>query len=112
MPAERTTAGAQTPWAQGRGTPSSGPSSSETSASSPDSPDSALAGLDALQQEGVAVVLDRQLALVEGVAGPSDEDVDVLDGHGVLLIARDERCGVRPLGSAGSVTDVVRMRCA
>lgn len=52
MPADRTTAGAQTPWAQGRGTPSSGPSSSETSASSPDSPDSALAGLDALQSDG------------------------------------------------------------
>ena len=52
MPADRTTADAQTPWAQGRGTPSSGPSSSETSASSPDSPDSALAGLDALQSDG------------------------------------------------------------
>ncbi|MDH5151542.1 ABC transporter permease [Kocuria palustris] len=52
MPADRTTAGAQTPWAQGRGTPSPGPSSSETSASSPDSPDSALAGLDALQSDG------------------------------------------------------------
>lgn len=52
MPADRTTADAQTPWAQGRGTPSSGPSSSETSASSPDSSDSALAGLDALQSDG------------------------------------------------------------
>ena len=52
MPADRTTADAQTPWAQGRGTPSSGPSSSATSASSPDSPDSALAGLDALQSDG------------------------------------------------------------
>lgn len=36
-------------------------------------------GLDPLQQEGVAAVLDRQLALVEGVAGPSEEDIDVLD---------------------------------
>lgn len=54
------------------------------------------AGLDALQQEGVAVVLDRQLALVEGVAGPSDEDVDVLDyritvhqDHASVLLAMD-----------------------
>ena len=53
-------------------------------------------GLDALQQEGVAVVLDRQLALVEGVAGPSDEDVDVLDyritvhqDHASVLLAMD-----------------------
>lgn len=52
MPADRTTADAQAPWAQGRGTPSSGPSSSDTSATSPDSPDSALAGLDALQSDG------------------------------------------------------------
>lgn len=34
--------------------------------------------LDPLQREGVAAVLDRQLGLVEGVAGPSD-DIDVLD---------------------------------
>lgn len=52
MPADRTTADAQTPWAQGRGTPSSGPSSSDLSAADPDSPDSALAGLDALQSDG------------------------------------------------------------
>lgn len=53
-------------------------------------------GLDALQQEGVAVVLDRQLALAEGVAGPSDEDIDVLDyritvhqDHANVLLALD-----------------------
>lgn len=52
MPADRTTADAQAPWAQGRGRPSSGPSSSDTSATHPDSPDTALAGLDALQSDG------------------------------------------------------------
>ncbi|GAB3285558.1 hypothetical protein [Parasphingorhabdus pacifica] len=35
--------------------------------------------MDALQQEGVAALLDRQLALVEGVSGPEDDDIDVLD---------------------------------
>src|ERR1700754_1792249 len=35
--------------------------------------------LDALQREGVAALLDRQLALVEGVVGPDDKDIDVLD---------------------------------
>lgn len=35
--------------------------------------------LDPLQQEGVAALLDRQLALVEGVSGPEDDDIDVLD---------------------------------
>ena len=34
--------------------------------------------LDGLQQEGVAALLDRQLAQVEGVAG-EDDDIDVLD---------------------------------
>ncbi|MCT1600969.1 ABC transporter permease [Kocuria sp. p3-SID1433] len=52
MPADRTIADAQAPWVQGRGTPSSGPSSSALSAADPDSPDSALAGLDALQSDG------------------------------------------------------------
>lgn len=52
MPADRTIADAQAPWVQGRGTPSSGPSSSDLSAADPDSPDSALAGLDALQSDG------------------------------------------------------------
>ena len=37
------------------------------------------AELDALQREGVAALLDRQLGLVEGVAGPQDADIDVLD---------------------------------
>lgn len=36
-------------------------------------------GLDGLQQEGVAALLDRQLGLVEGVAGPGGSDIDVLD---------------------------------
>lgn len=36
-------------------------------------------GLDALQREGVAVLLDRQLARVEGVTGPDESDIDVLD---------------------------------
>ena len=35
--------------------------------------------LDALQREGVAALLDRQLALVEGVSGPTETDIDVLD---------------------------------
>ncbi|WP_433871695.1 hypothetical protein [Saccharopolyspora sp. CA-218241] len=35
--------------------------------------------LDALQQEGIAAVLDRHLALVEGVSGPGEADIDVLD---------------------------------
>lgn len=35
--------------------------------------------LDELQQEGVVSLLDRQLGQVEGVTGPSDEDIDVLD---------------------------------
>lgn len=35
--------------------------------------------LDALQQEGVAAVLDRQLALIEGIAGSEEGDIDVLD---------------------------------
>ncbi|GAA2810465.1 hypothetical protein [Saccharopolyspora taberi] len=35
--------------------------------------------LDALQREGVAALLDRQLALVEGVAGPAEAEIDVLD---------------------------------
>lgn len=37
------------------------------------------AKLDLLQQEGVGALLDQQLGQVEGVAGPSDEDIDVLD---------------------------------
>ncbi len=35
--------------------------------------------LDQLQQQGVMSVLDHQLSQVEGVTGPSDEDIDVLD---------------------------------
>lgn len=35
--------------------------------------------LDPLQQEGIAAVLDRYLAMVEGVSGPGDADIDVLD---------------------------------
>ncbi|QUH00483.1 hypothetical protein HUO13_06300 [Saccharopolyspora erythraea] len=35
--------------------------------------------LDPLQREGVAALLDRQLALVEGVSGPAEADIDVLD---------------------------------
>ena len=35
--------------------------------------------LDPLQQEGIAAVLDRYLAMVEGVSGPGDGDIDVLD---------------------------------
>lgn len=42
-------------------------------------PPSEQAELDGLQQEGVTALLDRQLALVEGVAGPEDRDIDVLD---------------------------------
>jgi hypothetical protein len=37
--------------------------------------------LDALQQEGVASILDRHLALVEGVSGPDGTSIDVLDFH-------------------------------
>ncbi|WP_114453749.1 hypothetical protein [Halopolyspora algeriensis] len=36
-------------------------------------------GLDELQQEGVTSLLDRQLGRVEGVTGPRDEEIDVLD---------------------------------
>nr|WP_228047288.1 hypothetical protein [Saccharopolyspora sp. HNM0983] len=32
-----------------------------------------------MQQEGIAAVLDRYLAMVEGVSGPGDADIDVLD---------------------------------
>ncbi|MBA8823139.1 hypothetical protein FHX42_000468 [Saccharopolyspora lacisalsi] len=35
--------------------------------------------LDALQQEGVVSLLDRQLGQIEGVAGPEEESIDVLD---------------------------------
>lgn len=42
-------------------------------------PPAGAAALDALQREGVAAVLDRQLELVEGVAGPGEVDVDLLD---------------------------------
>jgi hypothetical protein len=35
--------------------------------------------LDALQREGVAALLDRQLGQVEGVLGPDDQEIDVLD---------------------------------
>ncbi|PKW14714.1 hypothetical protein A8926_2350 [Saccharopolyspora spinosa] len=42
-------------------------------------PPAGVVGLDALQQEGIAAVLDRHLALVEGVSGPGDADIDVLD---------------------------------
>ncbi|MCX2734405.1 hypothetical protein OOZ19_29520 [Saccharopolyspora sp. NFXS83] len=36
-------------------------------------------GLDELQQQGVVALLDRRLALVEGVTGPDQADIDVLD---------------------------------
>ncbi|MEV0696933.1 hypothetical protein AB0I53_03295 [Saccharopolyspora sp. NPDC050389] len=42
-------------------------------------PPAEVVELDALQQEGIAAVLDRHLALVEGVSGPGDADIDVLD---------------------------------
>ncbi|MFI0466750.1 hypothetical protein ACH347_21935 [Saccharopolyspora sp. 5N102] len=42
-------------------------------------PPAGVVELDALQQEGIAAVLDRHLALVEGVSGPGDGDIDVLD---------------------------------
>ncbi|MBB5153200.1 hypothetical protein [Saccharopolyspora phatthalungensis] len=42
-------------------------------------PPTKVVELDALQQEGIAAVLDRHLALVEGVSGPGDADIDVLD---------------------------------
>jgi hypothetical protein len=42
-------------------------------------PPAGVVELDALQQEGIAAVLDRHLALVEGVSGPGDTDIDVLD---------------------------------
>ncbi|MGP4020045.1 hypothetical protein [Saccharopolyspora sp. 5N708] len=42
-------------------------------------PPAGVVELDALQQEGIAAVLDRHLALVEGVSGPGDADIDVLD---------------------------------
>ncbi|SDP85481.1 hypothetical protein SAMN04487905_110209 [Actinopolyspora xinjiangensis] len=38
-----------------------------------------ISKLDPLQQEGVVSVLDHQLGRVEGVAGPEEEDIDVLD---------------------------------
>lgn len=47
-------------------------------------------GLDELQQEGVVALLDRQLGQVEGVAGPEEEDIDVLD----------YRISVRPEGAS------------
>ncbi|MDA3650233.1 hypothetical protein OU416_39660 [Saccharopolyspora indica] len=42
-------------------------------------PPTGVVELDPLQQEGIAAVLDRHLALVEGVSGPGDADIDVLD---------------------------------
>ena len=42
-------------------------------------PPAGAAELDALQQEGVVALLDRRLALVEGVTGPDETDIDVLD---------------------------------
>ncbi|MEU6129947.1 hypothetical protein ABZ805_12330 [Saccharopolyspora sp. NPDC047091] len=42
-------------------------------------PPVAVQGLDELQQQGVVALLDRRLALVEGVTGPDQADIDVLD---------------------------------
>ncbi|MDI2029865.1 hypothetical protein QFW96_14635 [Saccharopolyspora sp. TS4A08] len=42
-------------------------------------PPAEVVELDPLQQEGVAAVLDRHLAMVEGVSGPEESDIDVLD---------------------------------
>lgn len=42
-------------------------------------PPNGVVELDPLQQEGIAAVLDRHLALVEGVSGPGGSDIDVLD---------------------------------
>lgn len=42
-------------------------------------PPAAVKELDALQQQGVVALLDRRLALVEGVTGPEETDIDVLD---------------------------------
>lgn len=52
--------------------------------------------LDQLQQQGVMSVLDHQLGQVEGVAGPENEDIDVLDyrievhtGGATVMLALD-----------------------
>ncbi|GGI72532.1 hypothetical protein GCM10011581_06900 [Saccharopolyspora subtropica] len=42
-------------------------------------PPTGVVEFDPLQKEGIAAVLDRQLALVEGVSGPGDTEIDVLD---------------------------------
>ena len=42
-------------------------------------PPAEVVELDPLQQEGVAAVLDRHLAMVEGVSGPGESEIDVLD---------------------------------
>ncbi|MFR9731517.1 hypothetical protein ACL03H_20005 [Saccharopolyspora sp. MS10] len=42
-------------------------------------PPGTVRGLDELQQQGVVALLDRRLALVEGVTGPEQADIDVLD---------------------------------
>lgn len=42
-------------------------------------PPAEVVELDPLQQEGVAAVLDRHLAMVEGVSGPEESEIDVLD---------------------------------
>ena len=67
MPADRTTAGTQAPWAQEIGAPSSGPSSASTAG--PESPDSALAGLDALQLAPFETLLSE--------VGPNIEELGV-----------------------------------
>ncbi|GAA2347092.1 hypothetical protein GCM10009854_25110 [Saccharopolyspora halophila] len=74
--------------------------------------------LDPLQQEGIAVVLDRNLALVEGVSGPEASDIDVLDyritvhpeGASVLL-ALDAPSLVAAENGAASVLDELISEC-
>jgi hypothetical protein len=81
-------------------------------------PPEAAAELDPLQQEGIAVVLDRNLALVEGVSGPEESDIDVLDyritvhpeGASVLL-ALDAPSLLAAESGAASVLDELISEC-
>lgn len=80
-------------------------------------PDEAVE-LDPLQQEGIAAVLDRNLAMVEGVSGPEESDIDVLDyritvhpeGASVLL-ALDAPSLLAAESGAASVLDELISEC-
>lgn len=81
-------------------------------------PPASVVELDPLQQEGIAAVLDRNLALVEGVSGSEGIDIDVLDyritvhpeGASVLLALDAPSLSAAENGAA-SVLDELISEC-